>query len=865
LLAFIHPSSFIPHPLLMGRKRKKTDQGGATAAAKRTAPPAKRAAAARLAIDQRRATWQVLLAVGLIVLAGLAAYANSFGGPFIYDDQASIPENDTIRKLWPLTDVLRPPAAGETVSGRPVLNLSFALNYALDGTKAGGYHAVNLLIHILAGLALFGIVRRTLGWKGEGGALAEPVARGGSPRPALSAATWLACGVAVLWVVHPLGTEAVTYIVQRAESLAALFYLLTLYCFIRGAQCAAQGGQSHFPADASHLCPKIGTVPHEPVPPRPSSPASRPLFWYAAAVAACLLGMATKEVVATLPLVVLLYDRAFLSGSLGAALRRRWPLYAALAASWTLLAYLVLSTGLLIRSNVLQPLDSIAYACTQPEVIVHYLRLCFWPAPLCLDYEWPLVHTVREMLPWAAALAVPAAVAIWGLVGNKRWAVPAVCFFLILAPTSSFLPLGQAAFEHRMYLSLAAAIILVVMGGRWVFGRAAQLGWLPGVAATALGGGLVAAVCVLLVVTTLLRNQVYSSAVSIWQDTVDKAPYNPRAHNNLGAALLTDARLDEAIVQYREAVRLFPPYADAHANLGGALLREKRFAEAREQFSAAMHYKPDLYQAHTDLARLCVAEGRKEEALAHFEEANRIKPHDPAVLKDLWLMSVELQKLEVAESVVRELAELEPQDAEWHSDLGKLCRAAGRKEESLQRFQEVNRLRPHNLAVLKNIWQTSYELKRLDVAEAAARELAALEPAAIAWRNNLGMVLAGEGRGREAIDQWQTALKLSPDDPLALNSLAWLLATSRDAALRNGREAVALAQRAVEVSQRADPGILDTLAAAYAEAGRFPDAIKTAAEAETLASKQGKAALAKKLQARLELYRKGSAFRESGP
>ena len=204
----------------------------------------------------------------LVIAAGLFAYHDSFTGAFVFDDVPSIPENATIRHLWPIWQCLSPPHGDRvTVEGRPLINLSLALNYALGGYNVWGYHALNLTVHILAGLTLLGIVRRTL------------------LQPALrerfgTAANELALVVALLWTLHPLQTESVTYIIQRAESIVGLFYLLTVYCFIRAVD----------------------------------SPQCR--LWYSLSVAACALGMASKEVMVSAPVMVLLYDRAFLSGSL---------------------------------------------------------------------------------------------------------------------------------------------------------------------------------------------------------------------------------------------------------------------------------------------------------------------------------------------------------------------------------------------------------------------------------------------------------------------------------------------------------------------------------------------------------------------
>ena len=226
---------------------------------------------------------QIALGGLLIASAVLVANSNTFQLPFVFDDRASILDNPTIRHLWPIWDALSPPrGTGVTVAGRPVLNLSFAFNYAISGLDGWSYRALNLAIHALAGLTLFGLIRRTL-------ALPAPAARFGEH------ARLLALTITGIWALHPMQTESVTYLVQRAESLMGLFYLLTIYCYLR------------------------------------SVDARRPGIWYGLAIAACLFGMGTKEVMVSAPLMVLLHDRTFVAGSFAAAWRRRKGLYAGLA------------------------------------------------------------------------------------------------------------------------------------------------------------------------------------------------------------------------------------------------------------------------------------------------------------------------------------------------------------------------------------------------------------------------------------------------------------------------------------------------------------------------------------------------------
>ncbi len=248
--------------------------------------------------------WAIVAAAGLIVLVTAAAFSSSFAGVFVFDDEFAITNNPTIRQLWPIWTTLCPPRHGETVTGRPLLNLSLAINYAISGYGVWSYHAVNLAIHILGALLLFGILRRTFllpTMRDRWGAAALP----------------LAFVVALLWAIHPLQTESVTYIVQRAESLVGMFYLLTLYCFIRGTSVAGSGVRGQGLRKFSVFSFQFRRI-------HPSSFILPPVAWYAGSVLACLLGMASKEVMISAPLVVLLYDRTFarlVSRGLAAALR----------------------------------------------------------------------------------------------------------------------------------------------------------------------------------------------------------------------------------------------------------------------------------------------------------------------------------------------------------------------------------------------------------------------------------------------------------------------------------------------------------------------------------------------------------------
>ena len=503
--------------------------------------------------------------------AGLVAYHNSFTGPLIFDDIDSITENPAIRSLWPIWKPLWS-APDKTVSGRPVLGLSLAINYAIDGPNVWSYHVANLAIHILSGMALFGIVRRTL----VTDRLRERFAKSALP---------IALACAVLWVVHPLQTESVTYLIQRAESLMGLFYLLTLYCAIRA----------------------FGT--------------RRGMWWHCAAVVSCVLGMGTKEVMATAPLMVLLYDRTFISASFTAAIRRRWRFYACLFGTWLVLAALVSTNPRATSAGfTLEPVEPIEYAMTQCQVILHYLRLSFWPNPLVLDYLWPVARSFRQVAVHAAALVV-----LLGGTAVLLWRKPAVgflgaWFFIILGPTSSFMPIFDMAFEHRMYLSLAAVIvgvvIAIVIGSERLAARAKRA--LP---LRQAGYALTVVVVSVLTLLTVLRNNTYRSAMSIWQDTIDKRPANSRAYNNRAVAHEKNGDYRSALQDYTRAITVNPTYAVAYNGRGVSYSQLGRFDLALQDYNKAIEMDPSDSKTYNNRGAALQAQGLYDEAIADFDKA----------------------------------------------------------------------------------------------------------------------------------------------------------------------------------------------------------------------------------------------------
>ncbi len=516
----------------------------------------------------------------LIVAIGLV-YAPAWSAPFYFDDLGAIVFNPSIRRLDDLHQVL---AGGRytTVVGRPLLNLSLALDYARAGLSPAAFRTTNVLLHAMAALVLYDLLRRSLRLPGT----LEPGSR-------VPAAAWALAGAA-LWALHPLQTESVTYLCQRAEVLVSIFYLFSLYATLRGA------------TDRG----------------RPRA------VWYAASVAAAFAAAASKEVAATLPVAVLLYDRAFLSGSLRAAWRQRRGLYLGLFASWLLLGWLVLTAdGRADTAGWGSSVGIWRYAAGQPAFVLRYLRLALWPSELVFDYGEGAPPVAGW--PWLVLLLAAAGL-VWLDRRRPRLAFPLLCVPLILAPSSSIVPIAtQIAAEHRMYLplaGLAAAALAPLCGfaarattrGRdapWVRGTVLALAGLP---------------VVLLGARTRARNAEYADPPRLWGSVCAARPDNVRARVEFGAALSKAGRPAEAEQQLRAAVQAAPDHAHARFYLGRLLVDSGRVAEGDPLLLTLARGPLYLGQpsSYIAIALALARHGQKDAALARLGDALRIDPAD---------------------------------------------------------------------------------------------------------------------------------------------------------------------------------------------------------------------------------------------
>ncbi len=677
----------------------------------------------------------------LLVLGVGAVYWNSWHAPFVLDDKLAIMDNPTVRALWPLSGPLSPPTDGSPVAGRPLPNLSFAINRAISGDAVWSYHVGNTVLHALAALVLFALLRQTL-------------VRPAVPERLRHDAALAAAAVALLWALHPLQTVAVAYVSQRTELMVSLCYLLTLLAVGRAAG-AERGAR----------------------------------WWGVFAVGVCAAGMACKEVMVSAPLLALLYDRTFFAGTFRAAWRARWRLHVGLMASWILLAFLVWSTrgrgGTAGFGLVVTPLN---YAATQAEALSRYLGLVFWPRNLVFDYG---MYVARDAAVIAAGLALIGGLFTATLFALRRWPVAGFAgalFFAVLAPTSSFVPVAtQTMGEHRMHLVLAS-ILTVVAGAlwRWLDRRVAVA--LLVLAALAAGA------------RTVVRNADYASVEHLWRDTVRRWPTNVRAYNNLAAVLFDRGEMREGAALLDEAMRLNPQDVDTLRNLSRLDLQSGRVALAVERAEQAQRLDPESAFGWIVVAVARMGAGRFPEARLAWQEVLRRRPDWPEAHLGLGDVLARLGEAEAAIHEYNEALRLRPGFLPARLALGGALERLGRLDEALAQAQQAVAINPRSGPALALEARLLFELERADEAAATYRTLLDVQPNFPGAHYNYGNALIVLRRPAEALAQFDEAARRDgATAPLLFSRAVALLDLDRS------DEGIAAVQEALRVDPRYPP------------------------------------------------------------
>lgn len=617
-------------------------------------------------------SWPKVLVLVILLLLIAAIYGPSINVPFIFDDFGTITGNESISFLWPLIGVnklgpLNPPV-GIPTSGRPLVNLSFAINYALGGPTPAGYHAVNLVIHSLATLVLFGLTRR---------ALRLPY----FARRFDQSADWLALAVAALWSLHPLVTETVIYATQRTESMMALFYLATLYCSLR-----------YWTAGE----PTIGNSDEEGAPSNHGKLRNHRGFWLILSGLACLCGMASKEIMVSAPLMVLLFERTFVAGSLAAALRRSWPLYLVLAATLLLLAALNVNRPHSDATGFDFDVPAYHWWLTQSKVFFLYLKLVVWPWPLFIHYEFPYQTSITAAWQYVIPLLILGVVTLVLLWRNRPLGYLGTWVFAILSPTFVIPIITEIAAERRMYLALVAPCVLFVVGGyqlldnfitNYQFLSAFRRTHFHSLASCAVVLALLLVFCLL----DVKRLAAYENEMGLWLEVLEAQPNSSMAHHNVAAILERNGFDDAAAGHYRAAIASDPSSSHAHYQLGELLNRHGKFDEAATQFAEAIHVMPARFitaKMHNNLGVALYSAGRNDDAIAAFHAAVAADPNDWLTHRNLATSLYRAGKYAECVDAIQAALRLNPQALELYNELAKTYRKLNEQPKAIAALQQ---------------------------------------------------------------------------------------------------------------------------------------------------------------------------------
>jgi len=587
----------------------------------------------------------------ILCLLATLIYSNTFSSSFHFDDNTRIVDNPEIKHLSNFLDFS---------GNRYVGYLSFALNYHFGGLNVFGYHLVNLLIHITNGFLVYLLVLflfKTPPMQTFPSAQSSPSSLLGNP-------TWIAFGAALLFVVHPIQTQAVTYIVQRFASLATLFYLLAVVLYLKW-RLMQTGERYRF-------------------------------LWYMGALISTILGMKTKEITFTLPFILVLIEFVFF----GLPLRKRWL---SLIPFLMTLSIIPLSLPSL-EGGFAQPTEKISridYLFTQFRVIVTYLRLLVFPVNQNLDYEYTIYHSLFQTEVLLSFLFLFSLFAISVYLCFSRRTVPLnlrlvgfgfLWFFVTISIESSIVPLGRVLFEHRLYLPSVGFLFagsVVLLGGsyrRQIF-----------------GGSIVGVMVLILCIATYQRNLIWKDEISLWSDVVKKSPNNSLGHNNLGMALGLQGKIVEAVTHYKQALKIRPSYGDAHNNLGVALASQGSFEQAMTHYKMALKFNSGLVDAHNNLGVALASQGKREEAINHYHQALGIKPDFAKAHNNLGIAFDDQGQYEKAVFHLSQAVRFKSDYAKAHNNLGVVYLKVGQVNEAIKEFKIAIDLDPRFSGAKKNL------------------------------------------------------------------------------------------------------------------------------------------------------------------
>ncbi len=699
-----------------------------------------------------------IFSISLILIISIAIYSNILSSRFVFDDIESIVENYKIRDLsnfWPPS------------GNRYIGFLSFAINYHFGKLDVFGYHLFNIIIHIINGLLVYSLILLTL----KTPVLERTTLNSQSSIFNRQLLFLIPLTVSLVFVSHPIQTQAVTYIVQRFTSLCTLFYLLSLVLYIK-----ARSSKQLLSAFSFQLSP---------------------LILYLLSIISAILAMKTKEISFTLPFVVILYEFMFFSsvpltkGGFRGLLIYLSPFLIALFIIPLSLIGVDKPIGDIIGEirEVAQETEEIprwVYLLTQFKVIGTYIRLLFIPINQNLDYDYPLSHSLFEAKTFISLIFLLTifAFSVYLFLRSRRtekspspirgegWgegegfslliSFGIFWFFITLSVESSIIPIRDVINEHRLYLpsiGLITAFSSAVFYGFKYLNKRFIIKLSPFLIS-----------CILLLATVFplgiavyQRNKVWRDELSLWMDVVNKSPNKARGHNGLGVVYEKQKQFDEAIKEYKMALTLKPNYDKAHNNLGNVYNKQGRIDDAINEYLTAIKFKPDMAEAHNNLGDAYNKQGRIDDAINEYLTAIKFKPDMAEAYNNIGNIYYSQGRIDDAINEYLTAIKFKPNNTDFHFNLGNTYYIQGRLNEAIKEYLIVLRFKPDHWDTHNNLGNVYMLQERLEEALKEYSIAVKIRPDSPDVHISLGLAYYKLGQKNRAIEELEIALRLKPD------------------------------------------------------------------------------------------------------
>ncbi len=658
-------------------------------------------------------TKNIFVIITIIILTALS-YINTLNNSFVYDDNTYVVENRQIRSILNIPKAFissYPPDSKEQGLYRPLVTVSYIIDYAIWGLNPKGFHLTNLILHIIVSIIVYFLALQ------------------------LIKTPWPSAIVGIVFALHPVHTEAVTWVVGRAEVMGGLFYFLSFLLYIKAEESASFKNRLFIFSNISYF-----------------------------------FALLSKEIAITLPLLLFAYDYYFglktpspqPSPQRGEGVKRslkHFLPFIIITLIYIAIRYAVLSAFGPQKDLSFTP-DAGLYErfFTITVVIGYYIRLLFLPFNLTVDYVFPKIVSLNlPVLIYGGIFIFSLIIMLISYKRSRRFSFAILLFFITLLPVTNIIPIGELIAERFLYIPLISFSLLIGAGTDYFFNRF-QLRLARGA-----GALFLAVLLAFYSLLTISRNYDWKDAFTLWKATIYTMPASSVAHNNLGVEYSKREQYVDAIVEYKKAIELSPAYSHALTNLGDAYLKTGLTDEAIDFYKKAIKAEPDFATAYNNLGYAYFEKGLYKEALIEYRKAVELNSKDPLFYNNMGNLYASMKRFDDAVNEYKKALAIESKDANAYNNLGLVYAQQGMFDEAEAEVRKALAIDPENVLAKKNL-EDILNRGKIIVEAAPFPDKKGGKSAQIAAYNELGNKYKQKGLYDDAISSYKKALEVDPKD-----------------------------------------------------------------------------------------------------